>query len=210
MINQDNLFQGRKKFFKYKRILLFISSFVKLFPFQLKDSFLVLSRGFPSVFGIAVRYIFLRSLAKECGDNVAIFPSAFLSYVGSLSIGNNVSIRELCHLGCEGELVIEDNVSIGHASSVLTTEHNYFQSDLPMRNAPIIKKKTLIKEGAWIGCHVTILAGVTIGKEAVVGAGAVVTKSVPDYAIVVGVPAQVKGYRQQINELESSLSNSLS
>jgi acetyltransferase-like isoleucine patch superfamily enzyme len=108
-----------------------------------------------------------------------------------------------------GGLIIENDVSIGHGSTILTTEHDYMQTELPMRNAPLIKKPTHIKRDVWIGCHVTVLAGVTIGEGAVIGAGAVVTKSIPDYAIAVGVPAQVKCYRQFSKKGESILPTEL-
>ena len=83
------------------------------------------------------------------------------------------------------------------------------QTELPMRNAPLIKNPTHIKRDVWIGCHVTVLAGVTIGEGAVIGAGAVVTKSIPDYAIAVGVPAQVRLYRDPSKRAEEIISTEL-
>ena len=118
------LYRGRKLFSKVKIVLIFLSNCLKYFPTSWRYGGLVLLSGLPSVVGIGLRYVFLRSLAKECGDNVAVFPQAFLSYVENLNLGNNVSIRELCHLGCMGGLTIEDDVSIGHGSTILTTEHD--------------------------------------------------------------------------------------
>jgi len=61
-------------------------------------------------------------------------------------------------------------------------------------------KKTLVKEGASLGANCTIVCGITIGKHAFVGAGAVVTKSVPDYALVVGNPARIVGWMSEAGE----------
>jgi len=61
-------------------------------------------------------------------------------------------------------------------------------------------KKTLVKEGASLGANCTIVCGITIGKYAFVGAGAVVTKSVPDYALVVGNPARIVGWMSEAGE----------
>ena len=84
-----------------------------------------------------------------------------------------------------GGITIEDNVQIAGNVSLLTNNHDpYDRMILPC-------KPILIKKGAWIGANVVVLRGISIGKHAIVGAGSVVTKDVPDYAVVVGNPAKV-------------------
>jgi acetyltransferase-like isoleucine patch superfamily enzyme len=95
---------------------------------------------------------------------------------------------------CEG-VNIEDNVFVGHSVAFINdiypeavTDTGDLQSDSDWTVVP-----TNVKNGASIGSNATILCGITIGERALVGAGAVVTKDVPDFAIVAGVPAKIVG-----------------
>ena len=106
---------------------------------------------------------------------------------GGTIIGNNVKIQN--NVSIYTGLVIEDDVFLG-PSCVLTNVTN----PRSQVNRHHLYEKTLIKRGATIGANATILCGVTIGRYAFVGAGAVVTKDVPDYALVVGNPARPKGW----------------
>lgn len=77
------------------------------------------------------------------------------------------------------------------------TDHDHgTDAGLPPLAQPLIAKPTCISDRAWIGANVTVLKGVTIGQDAVIGAGSVVTKDIPDRAIAVGVPAKVTRYRE--------------
>lgn len=119
-------------------------------------------------------------------------------YPDLMEITPHISIGSHCYLGFNvtilagADITIEDHVLF--ASNVLVSSENHgidpeneiFYMDQPLRGAPI-----LIGEGSWIGERVCILPGVQIGKKCVIGAGSVVTKSVPDYCIAVGNPARV-------------------
>ncbi len=120
-------------------------------------------------------------IGKNCaiGQNVNIGSTAVLG--NNVKVQNNVSIYD--------DVIIEDDVFCGpscvftnviNPRSFIERKHEY--------------KKTLIKKGASIGANATIVCGVTLGKYCFVGAGAVVTKDVPDHALVVGSPARVKGW----------------
>ena len=85
-----------------------------------------------------------------------------------------------------GKVVIEDNVLIGPEVKITTVDHDFYD-----RHNLFHFGKVTIKENAWIGIGAIICPGVTIGKNAVVAAGAVVTKDVPDNVVVGGVPAKV-------------------
>jgi UDP-2-acetamido-3-amino-2,3-dideoxy-glucuronate N-acetyltransferase len=113
----------------------------------------------------------------------------------NVNVGNNVSIGDYCK--------IQNNVSIYEG----VTLENYVFCGPSMVFTNILDPKckypqtgsqyyikTLIKEGASIGANATIVCGNTIGKHSVVGAGAVVTKDIPDYALVIGAPARIKGW----------------
>ena len=120
-------------------------------------------------------------IGKGCtiGQNVMIAPSVFIG--NNVKIQNNVSVYE--------GVVIEDDVFLG-PSMVFTNVTNP-RSFISRRDE---FRRTLVKKGATIGANATIICGNIIGKYAFVGAGAVVTKDVPDYALVVGNPARITGW----------------
>lgn len=113
------------------------------------------------------------------GQNVVISPNVILG--NNVKIQNNVSV----YTG----VICEDDVFLG-PSCVFTNVINP-RSFISRKDE---YKKTLIKKGASIGANATIVCGNSIGKYAFVGAGSVVTKDVPDYALVVGNPAKIVGY----------------
>jgi acetyltransferase-like isoleucine patch superfamily enzyme len=110
-----------------------------------------------------------------------------------MTIGNRVSIMYNFVCMSRGGVVIEDDVSIGANTQILTNNHDEIDRRV------LLCKPVVIRRGVWIGAGATILPGVTIGENAIVGAAAVVTKDVPANAIVVGNPAHVVRYiREQI------------
>lgn len=114
---------------------------------------------------------------NEIGEGTKI--GAFVE-IGNATIGKNCSIQAFCYI-CPGT-VIEDNVFLGPRVTVLNDKH---PPSYGRHWAPVT-----IKQGASIGGGVTILPGVTIGRNAKVGAGAVVTKDIPDGETWVGIPAK--------------------
>ncbi len=109
------------------------------------------------------------------------------SIAGGTVIGNNVKAQN--NISIYEGTVIEDDVFLG-PSCVLTNVTNP-RSQVVRRS---LYEKTLIRRGASIGANATVVCGITIGRYAFVGAGAVVAKSVPDYALMVGVPARLAGW----------------
>ena len=102
-------------------------------------------------------------------------------------IGNNVKVQN--NVSVYTGLVVEDDVFLG-PSCVLTNVSNP-RSQI---NRHSLYEKTLIRKGATIGANATIVCGVTVGRYAFIGAGSVVTKDVPDYALMLGNPARQKGW----------------
>ena len=121
-------------------------------------------------------------LGKKCkiGQNVLVSPKVIVG--NNVKIQNNVSLYE--------GAILEDNVFCG-PSCVFTNVIN--PRSLYPRNSSKFYKKTHVKNGASIGANATIICGVTLGRHAFVGAGSVVTKDVPDYGLVYGNPAKLKG-----------------
>ncbi len=141
--------------------------------------------------GLVIRYALVKTLAKSCGDNVSIHPDVYLFSVAQLTLGNNVSIHPMCYIDAAGEICIGNDVSIAHATTVLSTTHTFGDPDVPIKDQPIEKHKTVIEDNVWIGAKATVLCGNTVHSGAVVAAGAVVTRDVPANSIVGGVPAKV-------------------
>lgn len=102
-----------------------------------------------------------------------------------VTIGNNVYTGGNLLLMARGGITIEDDAWIAANAQLITNNHDMYD------RAVLVCKPALIERGAWIGAGATILPGVCVGTYAVVGAGAVVTKDVPDYAVVVGNPARI-------------------
>jgi len=124
----------------------------------------------------------------EIGDNSKI--GTFVEIQKGVKVGKNVKISTHTFI-CEG-VTIEDNVFIGHNVSFINdkypraTVHGQLQTEADWQCIP-----TLVQRGASVGTSATILCGITIGENAIVGAGSVVTKNVPANTVVAGVPAQI-------------------
>ena len=105
--------------------------------------------------------------------------------MSQMKIGKNVFINSNMLAMARGGITIEDGVQIAGNVQLLSNNHD------PYDLAVLTCKPVVIKEAAWIGAGSTILPGVCVGRHAIVGAASVVTKDVPDYAVVVGNPAKV-------------------
>jgi UDP-2-acetamido-3-amino-2,3-dideoxy-glucuronate N-acetyltransferase len=127
-------------------------------------------------------------IGERCsfGQNVCVSPGVTIGT--NVKVQNNVSIYE--------GTVIEDDVFLG-PSCVLTNVTNP-RSQVLRRS---LYEKTLLRRGASIGANATIVCGITIGRYAFVAAGAVVSRDVPDYALMVGVPARQKGWMSRHGHL---------
>ncbi len=135
---------------------------------------------------------FIKLYGCEVGDNTKI--GAFVEVQKNARIGRNCKISSHTFI-CEG-VTIEDNVFVGHGVMFIndsypraTTRGGGLQTEKDWKVEP-----TLVREGASIGSGTTILANVTIGEHALIGAGSVVTRDVPAHAIVAGCPARLKRF----------------
>lgn len=126
------------------------------------------------------------------GNNSNIDMNCYFMCIGNIKIGENTHINQSCFLDGRGGIEIGSNVSISHYVKIVTGSHKVNSRTFEGDFHPII-----IKDYAWIGIGATILNDVTIGEGAVVAAGSVVTKSIPPYTIVGGVPAKPIGKRNK-------------
>lgn len=114
---------------------------------------------------------------------------------GTFHMGEFAAIGEGCWISAMECIRIEPNVMIGPGCHITDANHGFAGTGL-IKDQPRVPSPVTIGNGAWLGAGAKVLAGVQIGNGAVIGAGAVVTKSVPDYAIVAGVPARIIGTRE--------------
>jgi len=114
---------------------------------------------------------------------------------GNISIGEDTTIGEFSSLYGQGGLQIGNNVMIAAGCRIIPNQHTFDDPYATINKQPCRSSGITIHDGVWIGANVCILDGVTIGGGAIVGAGSVVTRDIPDYAIAVGVPAKVIKYR---------------
>ncbi|MDR2385470.1 MAG: sugar O-acetyltransferase [Tannerella sp.] len=133
-----------------------------------------------------IRALFSRLIGKEVDEAFCLFPPFYADFGKNITVGKNVFINSCCCFQDQGGIVIGDGALIGHRVTLATLNHGIMPQDrVSLYPAPIkIGKKVWIRAGA------VILPGVTIGENAIVAAGAVVSKDVPDNAIVGGVPAK--------------------
>ena len=131
---------------------------------------------------------FVNLYGCEIGDNTKV--GTFVEIQKGVKIGQNCKISSHTFI-CEG-VTIEDNVFVGHNVTFIndlypraTTESGKLQTEDDWKCIP-----TLVKKGATIGSSATLLSGITIGQNAIVGAGSVVTKDVPPNTIVAGNPSK--------------------
>jgi acetyltransferase-like isoleucine patch superfamily enzyme len=140
---------------------------------------------------------FINIYGCEIGDETKI--GAFVEIQKNATIGKRCKISSHTFI-CEG-VVIEDNVFIGHNVAFINDSYPRATTGEQLQTEADWKvEKTLVKKGASIGSGCTILANLTIGENAIVGAGSVVTRDVPPNSIVVGNPAKVLRYIEQTSE----------
>jgi len=141
-----------------------------------------------------LRTAFLRFVGVKIGKNVTIHAVRFFNLYrrgfAGLRIGDNCFIGDDTLIDLADEITLEDDVTLAERVSILT-HLNVGLKDHPLqRYFPSYAKEVVLKRGSFVGTNATILPGVTVGECAFVAAGAVVTKDVPSYHVVSGVPAR--------------------
>lgn len=124
---------------------------------------------------------------SEIDETLRIFTPFHINYGKKTTFGRDCFVNFGCTFLALGGITIEDDVFIG-PHCVLATEYH---PENPETRHSLLTKPIVVKRNAWLGANVTVLAGVTIGENAIVAAGSVVTKDVPDNMVVAGSPARV-------------------
>ncbi len=146
-------------------------------------------------------YVEINALSKQgvkIGNNVSIQKNTIIECTGvirnlgeGLVIGNNTGIAQGAFIQVRGKVVIGNDVIFGPNVSIFSESHNFDDPNIPVHLQGETRKGVTIEDGAWIGTRAVILDGVTVGRNSIVAAGAIVTRDVPAFSIVGGVPAKV-------------------
>ena len=133
----------------------------------------------------------------ELGSNIYIGHNTILKgyYKNSMSIGDNTWIGQNCYFHSAGGIKIGKNVGIGPSVKILTSYHKEEGIEKPILFSELEFKQVIIGDDADIGIGTILLPGVRIGKGVQIGAGAIVTKNIPDFAVAYGAPAKVSKFR---------------
>lgn len=134
-----------------------------------------------------IRALLERIWGQPLDTSVRMFPPFYTAFGKTTRIGKNVFINFGCTFLDQGGITLEDGVFIGPEAKILTEAH----PEQPEIRHTLQTEPVVIRRKAWIGAGAIILPGVTVGENAIVAAGAVVTKDVPDNTIVAGVPAKI-------------------
>jgi len=136
----------------------------------------------------AIRDTWMELTGAAVDEAFHLIPPLYSDHGLNIRVGRNVFINQACMLNDIGGIEIGDDVMIGPRVSLLTAGHPL---DPSRRRRQIVAAAIAIERNVWLGAGATVLQGVTVGSDAVVAAGAVVTRDVPPRTLVAGVPAQV-------------------
>ena len=120
-------------------------------------------------------------------ETFSLFSPFTTDFGKNITVGKDVFINSGCRFQDHGGITIDDGAQIGHNVVIATLNHNF----IPEKRRNMFAKPVHIGKNVWIGSNSTVLPGITIGENAVVGAGSVVTKDVPPMTVVAGNPARI-------------------
>jgi acetyltransferase-like isoleucine patch superfamily enzyme len=126
--------------------------------------------------------------------------------LSKFSMGDGSYIKSRSYLECSGGITIGKYCHLSRGATIISTTHDYNRRPKIPYDEIDTLRPVIMKDFVWVAANCTILGGVTIGEGAIIGAGSVVTKDVPDYAIVQGIPATVIKYRdiEHFNKLKAA------
>lgn len=140
----------------------------------------------------ALRIAGLRAAGADLGHDILIYHGFWAWYPWRLSIGNHTVVGDHVILDARGGLQIGESVNISSEVAIWTGQH-----DMQSPDFAYVKDAVKIGNHAWLSFRSVILPGVSVGEGAVIAAGAVVTKDVPPYTVMAGIPAKPIGVRNQ-------------
>lgn len=171
-----------KRFFLFRLLFYFFRGF---------SDFLIDFLGHAPFNGV-IKKMVLKSRGAKVGKRFICYGGVWIDIPRNITIGDDVDLSKDVTITTAGGVVIKDRVMIGYGTKILSSNHRIPDNiNEPIRFSGHEVKLVSIEEDVWIGANVVILPGVTIKTGAVIAAGAVVTKDVPEYAIMAGIPAKL-------------------
>lgn len=134
-----------------------------------------------------IRKLFSMLTGKPVNEGFGMFPPFYTDCGKNITVGKDVFINSCCCFQDQGGIKIGDGALIGHNVVLATLNHGF----IPEERKNTIPKPIVIGKNVWIGSNSTVLGGVTIGDNAIIGAGSLVNKDVPQNIIAAGVPAKI-------------------
>jgi len=183
---------------KLYKILIFIQRRINTIIFRMKYfSFVTMGKGSFVEERVKIKPFFIKNKKIKIimKRKSYIKNDVIIQGSGLFIIGINSYISSYSVIGVNEKVTIGNNVMIADHFSLRDTDHTFERFDIPMREQGITTSPIKIEDDVWIGHGVIITKGVTIGTGAIIAGGAVVTKDVPAYAIVGGIPAKIIKYR---------------
>ena len=157
---------------KRKKVQKLLKQFNKLFPAQRKK-----------------RYELIRKIFMSTGVSCSVYPPFYCDYGCNIAVGDNFFAKICCAILDDGMVTIGNNVMLGPGVMILAASHPIHAADRQQGYG--LGRSVTIGDDVWVGAHSTINPGVHIGCNTIIGAGSVVTRSIPDNVIAVGNPCKV-------------------
>ena len=151
-------------------------------------------------FRFFINRILLKIIGVKFGQNLRSQIIFSIESPKTLQIGDNVGIGQGSTFFCGNGIIIGNNVMIANYVGLFSNDHEHKDLTIPMKDQGMRQEKTpiIIGDDVWLGYGVIVLKNVKIGRGAIIGAGSVVTKDIPPFAIAVGNPAKIVKYRNEI------------
>ena len=180
-----NLFKAFKEIFSFSK------RFFVSFAIKLKYSFSLFISGSYIPFSVSIHSSEKSKLILGKGSRIG--KNSIISFLkmSELLIGDNTFIGHYANIRVSKKIIIGKDCRIAQFVSFIGDNHNFDRTDIPGYLQGVIPENIIIEDDVWIGTQVVILTGITIGKSSIIGAGSIVTKSVPPYSICVGNPAKI-------------------
>lgn len=140
--------------------------------------------GHNDYLGLTFRRMLARRIFKSCGENVKFFRNVEFSFGYNITCGSNTVFHREVFVDDRGEVVIGDNVSMSDYVNIYSHAHDILEIN------EVTLGRTVVGDGARLTYHSTVLSGMKVGRDAMVGTVGVVTRDVPDHHINVGIPAK--------------------
>ena len=159
---------GRDSFKKYKKIIILVTRILNLLSKKIqKKLFNKLNRG-ESKLKLVLRYAILKNVCKSCGDNIFVGEYVTIKNMERLTLGDNVSIHKNCYIDALGEVNIGSDVSIANDAKIISFNHGYDISNIPIKYNELKLGKIKISSDVWIGTSCIVLANVNISKRVII------------------------------------------